>query len=177
MEFFIMTLVYLLLAPIFLGWLMITMGPLVFFIIALVYLLKISDMEAEILEPNLILVVDDELQSVLPLITLLEKAKVPFTYAKNGVEAINELSKRHFRLIFMDFYMPQLSGLETLTKADRVISELYPPTPVIFYSGKDDFSFSPTTLRHLSIIDRWNKSMNAQNLWSRLDHLLALNPS
>ncbi|MEY4616261.1 MAG: hypothetical protein RJB66_1221 [Pseudomonadota bacterium] len=177
MEFVLSFIIYFTLAPIVLGWLLITISPLIIFLLATVYLIQIASETEEVTDDSCILVVDDEFQSVLPLINLLEKAKIPFRYAKSGVEAINELSHRHFRLIFMDFYMPNLTGVETLNRADKVIDEQAPPTPVIFYSGKGDFAYSSLAFRHLSVVDRWSKSMNLQNLGLQLHRYLDLNPS
>lgn len=193
MSYVVGFLIDLLLLPIFLGWLMIVLGP-VFVPIATFFFLYLASKEeayrtvdlnynldvsgAPELEPNLVLVVDDEFASVLPLIKLLEHAKVPFKYVKSGVEAVNELSRRHFRLIFMDLYMPKMTGFETLTQADRLMGPLTTsPTPVVLYSGKDLSEASQPSLRNLSIVDRWNKSMNLQNLWYQLNHLLVSLPS
>lgn len=181
MELFGLGIIYLMLAPIFIGWMMVLMGPIVLPIASLFYLLTLgqrsSERASDAMEPSYVLVVDDEFQSVLPLIRLLERAKVPFKYVQNGVEAINEMSKRHFRLVFMDFYMPKLTGVETLLKADPLIENNAPPTPVIFYSGRDVKPSSRLKLRHLLVVDTWNKSMNLQSLWYRLDNLLVSTPS
>ena len=181
MELFVLATSLAILGPIVFGWVVLVLSPFLLPMIAFISLILLAFKADEAFElaeeSSCVLVVDDEFQSVLPLIKLLEKAKVPFKYVQDGFEAITELRRRHFRLIVMDFYMPHLTGVETLVRADAIIDDAAPPTPVILYSGKNVGQNTPLSLKHLSIVDSWSKSMNLQSLWDRLDHLLVTNPS
>jgi CheY-like chemotaxis protein len=127
---------------------------------------KSSDIEA-------VLIVDDEYHSVAPLIKLLQQARIPFKHVTHGFDAIRELSRGKFRLVFMDLYMPELTGVETLSKADLVMGSEASKTPVIFYSSGELDSPQKLPLKHLSIVDSWNKSMTILKLHSHLNRLLS----
>lgn len=176
MELFMLGLVSVILVLILLGWIMIGAAPLVVPFVGVVYLIfesyYSSESEAEsaieirkleIKSTECILVVDDQYSSVIPLIKILEQAKIPFKYVANGIEAIKELSQHHFRLIVIDQFMPKLSGSETLTAADELL-EGDKNIPVIFYSGTDMTTQLDCSFKHLSIVDAWNKSLSRREL-------------
>lgn len=182
MELLIASFIFLFLTPILFGWLLISVTPFLMALIAGLYLWAASNRYT--LKPrsqerdnrdDIVLVVDDEYQSVIPLLKLLEQARVPFRYVADGLDAIKELRQGQFRLVFMDIAMPNLSGVEALTKADQLIDSGKSPTPVIFYSGTDVEDQLDHPLKHLSVIDTWNKSMNLFRLHNRLNNLLASN--
>jgi CheY-like chemotaxis protein len=62
----------------------------------------------------------------------LVKMNVNFFMCSNGDEAIELLNKNSFDLILMDLYMPQMNGIECITK---IREELLLPTPIIALSG------------------------------------------
>lgn len=117
--------------------------------------------------------VDDQYISVIPLIKLLEQAHVPFKYVTNGFEAIKELKNKHYKLVFMDYYMPIITGVEALMKVDQLLGDnAQGTTPVVFYSGTDIADSEKSHFKHVSIVDSWNKSMNRLELHSKLQHVL-----
>jgi CheY-like chemotaxis protein len=132
---------------------------------------SLNDSEQE--SGDMVLVVDDEYQSVIPLLKLLEQAKVPFRYVAGGIDAISELRRSPFRLVFMDLAMPNLTGVETLVKADQLIENASSPTPVVIYSGTEIEAKPSHPFRHLSVVDTWNKSMNLFRLHTRLNNVLS----
>jgi hypothetical protein len=50
-----------------------------------------------IINTDLVLVVDDQYHTVVPLIKTLELEKIPFKYVPDGYDAIRELSHHQFR--------------------------------------------------------------------------------
>ena len=63
-----------------------------------------------------ILVVDDNELNIKVLKRALEELKIKIDSAASGEEAISILSKSNYDLVLMDIMMPNLSGVETLSK-------------------------------------------------------------
>lgn len=176
MEFFVVGFISLLLIPLILGWFLIgaalllaPISGIIYFISVLPEKLKLSE---RVIEKDGVLVVDDQYITVIPLIKLLEQAQVPFKYVANGFEAIKELKNKQYKLVFMDYYMPMITGVEALTKVDQLLGDGSPATPVVFYTGADIAESEKSRFKHVSIVDSWDKSMNRLELHSKLQHVL-----
>ncbi len=76
-----------------------------------------------------ILWVDDEIDMLKPHILFLEDKKYSVVTCKSGQEALEEIEKNRFDIVFLDENMPGLSGLETLTEIKN--ARTYP-------AGSDD---------------------------------------
>ena len=63
-----------------------------------------------------VLWVDDEIDLLKPHIIFLENKNYDVTTAKSGTEAIEEIKKNNFDIVFLDENMPGLTGLETLSE-------------------------------------------------------------
>ncbi|HZH70619.1 MAG TPA: response regulator [Flavobacteriaceae bacterium] len=61
-----------------------------------------------------ILWVDDEIDLLKPHILFLENKNYEVTKAQSGTEALEEIEKERFDIVFLDENMPGLSGIETL---------------------------------------------------------------
>ena len=72
-------------------------------------------------KPVTALIVDDDDLSRALLVQLLKNVKIRTTEARNGVEALRSIEASHPDIVFMDRYMPELGGLETV----RVVRERY----------------------------------------------------
>jgi len=103
-----------------------------------------------------ILIVDDEVSSVLPLMTVLENGATDVHYVSNGQDMIRELASRAYDLVFLDSKMPEMSGEKTLEQGDEVL-RLDRPVPVIFYSGSAPKVDVPKNLKHFDIKGVWSK--------------------
>ncbi len=68
------------------------------------------------LERKKILVVEDEISNYELLVAMLRKSGVEFSWARNGIEAIELYDSNHFDLILMDIKMPEMSGYEAVNK-------------------------------------------------------------
>ena len=77
-----------------------------------------------------ILWVDDEIDLLKPHILVLERKNYEVTTCKSGQEAIEEMKKNTFDIVFLDENMPGLSGLETLTEIKQIDVSL----PVVMLS-------------------------------------------
>ncbi len=84
--------------------------------------------EGSFTEKN-VLVVDDNKINLNLMVKVLERMKINVTPALGGEEAIEKAKEEVFDLIFMDYHMPNLDGIET-TKIIRNI-EGYREIPII----------------------------------------------
>jgi DNA-binding NtrC family response regulator len=78
-----------------------------------------------------ILVIDDEKTIRGTLKDILEFEKHKVTLAENGKAGLEEIENGEFDLIFSDIKMPEMDGIELLTK----IKEMDIETPVVMISG------------------------------------------
>lgn len=103
-----------------------------------------------------ILIVDDEISSILPLMTVLENGATDVHYVTNGQDMIRELASRAYDLVFLDSKMPEMSGEKSLEQGDELL-RLDHPVPVIFYSGSAPKVDVPKNLKHFDIKGVWSK--------------------
>lgn len=81
-----------------------------------------------------ILWVDDEIDLLKPHILFLEKKNYNVTTCQSGQEAIEEIQKTTFDIVFLDENMPGISGLETLTE----IKQLDVSLPVVMITKSEE---------------------------------------
>jgi CheY-like chemotaxis protein len=103
-----------------------------------------------------VLVVDDEIDSVLPLISVLENSATDVHYVTSGKDMIRELANRQYDLVFLDSKMPEMSGESSLAEGDQILT-LGRRLPVIFYSGSSGHVVVPGGLKQFDIRGIWNK--------------------
>lgn len=77
------------------------------------------------------LIVDDDNLSRTVLSALLNKCDIATIEASNGLEALNMLETEWPDIIFMDRYMPQMDGPETIKAIDRKYGSKAPPIVMI----------------------------------------------
>src|SRR5689334_6387787 len=88
-----------------------------------------------------ILIIDDNPGDQVLLEAHLQNTLLPIskiTIASTIAEGESYLQKESFSLIFLDFFLPDSNGLESLTE----LSKINPKIPVIIYSGMADASLS-----------------------------------
>lgn len=78
-----------------------------------------------------LLVVDDEAVALKNLCHILRKEGYAVTSAKSGKQALKHLDKEEFALVLTDLKMPQVDGMQVLTR----VKSLYPKTEVIMITG------------------------------------------
>ncbi len=103
-----------------------------------------------------VLVVDDEIDSVLPLISVLENSSTDVHYVASGRDMIRELASRQYDLLFLDSKMPEMSGETSLKEGDEVLT-IGHRLPVIFYSGSSGHVVIPAGLKQFDIRGIWSK--------------------
>ena len=81
-----------------------------------------------------ILWVDDEIDLLKPHIIFLENKNYKVTTAKSGTEALEEIEKDVFDIVFLDENMPGLTGLETLAE----LKEKQATLPVVMITKSEE---------------------------------------
>jgi CheY-like chemotaxis protein len=81
-----------------------------------------------------VLWVDDEIDLLKPHILFLEEKNYDVTTCQSGTEAIDEVEKQNFDIVFLDENMPGLSGLETLSEIKEKRSNL----PVVMITKSEE---------------------------------------
>ncbi len=77
---------------------------------------------------------DDEIELLKPHILFLESKDYRVTTVNNGIDAIEEIRKNPYELVFLDENMPGISGLDAL----KQIKELRPNLPVVMITKSEE---------------------------------------
>lgn len=122
----------------------------------------------EFTEEKTVLVVDDNDMNLVIAKRLLESYKVAADTAKSGKEALEKVALKEYQLVFMDYMMPEMDGIET-TKHLRNLDVAYcKEVPVVALTanaikgvkeqmlaeGFDDYLTKPIAVRQLEEILR-----------------------
>ncbi|CAA6811189.1 MAG: DNA-binding response regulator [uncultured Sulfurovum sp.] len=84
-----------------------------------------------------ILIVDDETLALSRLKRLLTEAGIKeITACNNPIDAMKEVAKNNFDIVFLDISMPQLSGLELANH----IMEISPQTFIVFQTAYSEYA-------------------------------------
>lgn len=78
-----------------------------------------------------ILVVDDNDMNLMVVKSLLEKTRINIHTACSGKECLQLIQDNHYDLIFLDHMMPEMDGLETLARAQKLITSQCKDTPFV----------------------------------------------
>jgi DNA-binding response OmpR family regulator len=81
-----------------------------------------------------ILWVDDEIDLLKPHILFLEKKNYVVSTCFSGTEALEEIEKTRFDIVFLDENMPGITGIETLAE----IKEINPNLPVVMITKSEE---------------------------------------
>lgn len=86
------------------------------------------------------LIVDDDKLSRAMLTHLLNKTNINTLEAENGLEALKVLKVETPDIIFLDRYMPEMDGAETITNIRRIYGSDAPPIVMITAAAFDSLS-------------------------------------
>ena len=84
--------------------------------------------------PHRVLVVDDSLtmRSIVRKILVASRFKLETAEAEEGIDALKQISSGKFDLVFLDYNMPGLNGVETLSEIKRQ----YPKLAVVLMTSQ-----------------------------------------
>ncbi len=124
--------------------------------------------------PNLkairsVLIVDDNASNRLILERMLLLENIASTQAKDGIEALTLAARQDFDVIILDYHMPSLNGLDTLTQL-RTYSRKAQQPFVIMYSSSDDEQLQRIS-PDLQVAQRLIKPVRTHQLFSVLSSL------
>jgi len=83
-----------------------------------------------------ILIVDDVVENIQVAMNILKEENYEFSFAKNGIDALELMKQNSFDLILLDIMMPGLDGYEVCKRMKE--NELLKEIPVIFLTAKVD---------------------------------------
>ncbi|MGM0675472.1 MAG: diguanylate cyclase [Spirochaetota bacterium] len=83
-----------------------------------------------------ILIVDDMPSNIQLVASELKNDGYAIAVAKNGLDALEQASHKHFDLVLLDIMMPQMDGIEVCRRLKG--QPEYKDTPVIFLTAKDE---------------------------------------
>ena len=78
-----------------------------------------------------ILVVDDNDMNLTVVESLLEQTRINIHTASSGKECLQLIQDNHYDIVFLDHMMPEMDGLETLSRAKKLITSKCQDTPFI----------------------------------------------
>lgn len=109
-----------------------------------------------------VLAVDDVELNLIVFENLLKETKMKIDLVESGNAAIEKASKKHYDIIFMDYMMPELDGIQTLQKL-RSIDTPNNNTPVIVLTADALAGVREKYIR-AGFIDYISKPIDGSNL-------------
>jgi len=115
-----------------------------------------------------ILIVDDDATLRQTLTRILQHANIKATAVASGQEGLTLLAQQTFDLVYLDYRMPDMSGMEVL----KIIHARFPDLPVILFTAQPDINSAVGALRH-GATDYLLKPLKPQALIEHTQSILA----
>ena len=115
-----------------------------------------------------ILIVDDE-RSVRESLMLLLQDSFCIDMAQSGKEALKKIESNKPDMIFLDVYMPELDGIDTLRKIKKNNSNV----PIVMLSGSNTIKTAVEAMK-LGALDYINKPFDIEELTKLIINTLAI---
>lgn len=119
------------------------------------------------IEKKRILVVDDDQSFRLLIGKHLKKEGYEVSFAENGINALQILKEESFDVIISDQQMPEMDGIELLSKANN----LYPDTPFIMLTAFGDIKKAVSAVK-LGAYDYLEKPYRIEDLLTTINRAL-----
>ena len=87
-----------------------------------------------------ILVVDDNEMNRMVVSKLLRATKVQLDFAASGTQCLEMTRTKYYNVIFMDYMMPGMDGVETLKEVRRQENGLCRETPIVVLTADSSMS-------------------------------------
>ncbi|TFV97099.1 PglZ domain-containing protein [Algoriphagus kandeliae] len=114
-----------------------------------------------------ILWADDEIDLLKPHILFLEQKGYEIITVNSGVDAVDEIEKESFDLVFLDEMMPGMTGLETLQQ----IKQIKPQIPVVMITKSEEEQIMNDAIGG-KIADYLIKPLNPSQIWLSVKKIL-----
>ncbi len=115
-----------------------------------------------------ILIIDDELNIRHTLAIILQRAGYQVTAAASAKEALHNLSKGAYDLVFLDIRMPEVDGMTLLPQ----IRSLYPDMPVLIVTAHATLETAMQAVRQ-GARDYLLKPVDPSKILARVEEILA----
>ena len=122
----------------------------------------------EVKTKGTILIVEDQILSTVPLVSIAKLNGFDTDIAVNGAEACSKLLDRRYELLILDWYMPLKNGAETMKMAGEIIDY---SLPFILYTGVKPDSIDLPHIEALQLVDYWEKPISWGGILKRFDSL------
>ena len=123
----------------------------------------------EKIEPNGILIVDDDLDFLESIKGVLKGKDYHIFEAHNGKEAIECMLENHIQFLILDLRLPILNGLEVYLELKKTGHNV--PTIIVTAYGKEETQMTET-LRSLAVTGILNKPFDPQSLLNLLEDIV-----
>ena len=127
---------------------------------------KVSEDRKRFFAPKAkVLIVDDSQQNLQVLASLLQRTSMQLDKAGSGLECIEKVRSKKYHLIFLDYMMPEMDGMETFHKLRE--EENGQEVPVIAITA--DVS---TGIRQKFLSEGFADYLSKPVMWDRLEEIL-----
>ena len=127
---------------------------------------KVSEDRKRFFAPKAkVLIVDDSQQNLQVLASLLQRTGVQLDKAGSGLECIEKVRSKKYHLIFLDYMMPEIDGMETFHKLRE--EENGREVPIIAITA--DVS---TGIRQKFLSEGFADYLSKPVMWDRLEEIL-----
>ena len=127
---------------------------------------KVSEDRKRFFAPKAkVLIVDDSQQNLQVLASLLQRTSMQLDKAGSGLECIEKVRSKKYHLIFLDYMMPEMDGMETFHKLRE--EENGQEVPIIAITA--DVS---TGIRQKFLSEGFADYLSTPVMWDRLEEIL-----
>ncbi len=127
---------------------------------------KVSEDRKRFFAPKAkVLIVDDSQQNLQVLASLLQRTSMQLDKAGSGLECIEKVRSKKYHLIFLDYMMPEMDGMETFHKLRE--EENGQEVPIIAITA--DVS---TGIRQKFLSEDFADYLSKPVMWDRLEEIL-----
>lgn len=127
---------------------------------------KVSEDRKRFFAPKAkVLIVDDSQQNLQVLASLLQRMSMQLDKAGSGLECIEKVRSKKYHLIFLDYMMPEMDGMETFHKLRE--EENGQEVPIIAITA--DVS---TGIRQKFLSEGFADYLSKPVMWDRLEEIL-----
>lgn len=127
---------------------------------------KVSEDRKRFIAPKAkVLIVDDSQQNLQVLASLLQRTSMQLDKAGSGLECIEKVRSKKYHLIFLDYMMPEMDGMETFHKLRD--EENGQEVPIIAITA--DVS---TGIRQKFLSEGFADYLSKPVMWDRLEEIL-----
>lgn len=114
-------------------------------------------------EKRNVLVVDDTISNLKTMRGILEIHGIHVDLAESGPEALMKMQEKHYDLIFMDYLMPQMNGVETFLEIKKSDNPYFQGIPIIVLTTNRNL-IDAEEYRKIGFSDCLQKPVEQKNL-------------